>query len=122
MITVKNDIIKREDIKTLVDSFYDKVKADSLLGPVFSHLDWPHHLPVMYNFWSSMLLADQSYRGNPLQRHLNLAIDQTHFSRWLKLFHETVDEHFAGEKAEEVKMRSQSIAGVFQVKLGLQAT
>jgi hemoglobin len=122
MITVKNDIIKREDIKTLVDSFYDKVKADSLLGPVFSHLDWPHHLPVMYNFWSSMLLADQSYRGNPLQRHLNLAIDQTHFSRWLKLFHETVDEHFAGEKAEEVKMRAQSIAGVFQVKLGLQAT
>src|SRR5690349_12351488 len=95
---VKHDITQRDDIKTLVDRFYDKVKADLLLGPAFSHVDWPHHLPVMYDFWSSMLLGDQSYRGNPLQRHLPLAIDKSHFSQWLVLFKETVDENFAGDK------------------------
>jgi hemoglobin len=119
MTREKKDIEQRDDIKTLVDSFYDKVKNDALLGPVFSHLDWPHHLPVMYNFWSSMLLGDQTYRGNPLQKHLNLQIDQSHFNRWLTLFKQTVDEHFTGDRAEEVKMRAHSIAGIFQIKMGL---
>jgi hemoglobin len=119
MITEKKDIEQRGDIKTLVDNFYDKVKADPLLGPVFSHLDWPHHLPIMYDFWSSMLLGDQSYRGNPLQKHLDLPIDQSHFGRWLTLFKQTVDENFEGDRAEEVKMRADSIAGIFQLKMGL---
>jgi hemoglobin len=113
------DIVQREDIKIMVDKFYDKVKSDELLGPVFSHVDWPHHLPVMYNFWSSMLLGDQTYRGNPLQKHLPLPIDKKHFSRWLELFKKTIDENFSGEKAEEVKMRAESIASIFQLRMGL---
>jgi hemoglobin len=115
----KHDIVQRDDIQVMVDRFYEKVKADPLLGPVFSHVDWPNHLPVMYDFWSSMLLRDQTYRGNPLQRHLHLAIDTSHFGRWIELFMETVDESFEGEKAEEAKMRGQAIAAVFQVKMGL---
>jgi hemoglobin len=119
MTALKHDIAHRDDIKIMVDRFYEKVKADPLLGPVFSHVDWPNHLPIMYDFWSSMLLGDQTYRGNPLQRHLHLAIDKSHFGRWLELFKQTVDENFDGDKAEEAKMRGQSIAGVFQVKMGL---
>ena len=58
-------------------------------------------------------------KGNPLQSHLNLAIETKHFDQWLKLFKGTVDEHFIGEKAEETKIRAQAIAGVFQHKMGL---
>jgi hemoglobin len=115
----RQDILSRKDLITLVDSFYEKVKSDSLLGPVFGHVDWPKHLPVMYNFWCSMLLGEGSYTGNPLQNHLNLAIERSHFDRWLTLFNETVDEHFAGDRADETKMRAQAIAGVFQHKMGL---
>lgn len=113
------DIIDRTDIEVLVNSFYDKVKRDDLLLPVFSLVDWPHHLPIMYNFWSSILLGDQSYQGNPFQKHIHLTINSTHFNRWLELFTQTVDEHFAGFKADEVKSRAQSIAVVFQHKMGL---
>ncbi|HEY9489431.1 MAG TPA: group III truncated hemoglobin [Chryseosolibacter sp.] len=116
---MKTEITTREDIKVLVDKFYDKVQKDPLLAPVFSHVNWPHHLPIMYNFWSSMLLGDQSYRGNPLQKHLPLAIQGEHFDQWLKLFRETVNENFLGDKAEEVKMRAHSIAGIFQMRLGI---
>lgn len=115
----KTDIVDRNDVIKLVNTFYDKVKADPLIGPVFSHVDWPHHLPKMYDFWSSMLLGEQSYRGNPMQKHFPLPIKSEHFNRWLKLFHQTVDENFAGDKAEEVKMRSNSIASVFQYRMGL---
>ena len=113
------DIASREDIVRLVDSFYEKVKADELLAPKFQHLDWPKHLPVMYNFWSSMLLGDQSYQGNPFQKHISLSLQATLFDRWLNLFTQTIDEHFIGTKAEETKSRAQSIAGVWQHKLGL---
>ena len=113
------DITSREDIILLVNSFYDKVNQDDLLKPIFGHVDWPAHLPIMYNFWSSMLLGDQSYQGNPFQKHVHLAIDSSHFNRWLELFTQTVNENFAGFKAEEVKNRAQNIAGVFQHKMGL---
>lgn len=90
-----------------------------MLAPVFSHVDWPNHLPVMYDFWSSMLLGDRSYFGNPLQKHLPLKISTKHFEQWLLLFKATINEHFKGEKAEETKLRAESIAAVFQFKMGL---
>ncbi len=110
------DIITRTDIELLVNSFYERVRKDELLAPLFSHVDWPKHLPVMYNFWSSMLLGDQSYQGNPFQKHMPLAIDARHFEQWLALFTQTVDEHFTGEKADEVKSRARSIAALWQHK------
>jgi hemoglobin len=113
------DITDRKDIILLVDEFYEQVKADQLLGPVFSHLDWPKHMPTMYNFWSSMMFGDMSYQGNPFQKHLNLKIGPGHFKRWLELFIGTVDAHFLGPKATEIKDRAHSIASVFQHKLGL---
>lgn len=113
------DITARKDLVVLVNAFYDKVKSDALLGPVFSHVDWPRHLPVMYDFWCTLLLADGSYKGNPMQAHLHLPIERAHFTQWLNLFQETVDENFAGEKADEIKMRAQAIAGVLQHKMGL---
>ncbi len=116
---MKTDITTRDHIMTLVDNFYEKVRGDELLAPVFSHVDWPHHLPIMYNFWSSMLLGDQTYRGNPLQKHLPLPIEPQHFNRWLKLFRETVEENFSGAHAEEIVMRAESIAGIFQMRMGL---
>jgi hemoglobin len=113
------DIETREHVVLMVDRFYEKVKIDPLLGPVFSHVDWPNHLPTMHNFWSSMLLGDRSYLGNPLQKHLPLKISSEHFERWLQLFKATIDEHFKGDKAEETKMRAESIAAIFQYKMDL---
>jgi len=115
----KKDIETRAHIEILVNEFYKKVKSDALLAPVFGHVDWPHHLPIMYDFWSSMLLGDRSYQGNPLQKHLPLQIDNTHFERWLLHFKATVDSNFVGTKADETKMRVESIAAIFQFKMGL---
>lgn len=119
MDTVKKDIIHRDDAKLMVDNFYEKVKHDPLLAPVFAQVDWPHHLPIMYDFWSSMLLGDQTYTGNPLQKHLPLPLQREHFDQWLALFTKTIDETFSGEKAEEAKDRARNIAGIFQLKMGL---
>ncbi|HEY3406314.1 MAG TPA: group III truncated hemoglobin [Ohtaekwangia sp.] len=118
-MTEKNDIVSRKDIEMLVDRFYDRVQADPLLAPVFNHVNWNKHLPIMYSFWSSMLLGEGSYRGNPFQKHVMLSITGAHFGQWLSLFIHTVDELFAGGNAEEIKQRAGNIAHVFQQKMGL---
>ena len=108
------------DIQLLVDGFYTKVGQDALLGPVFNdfaHVDWPRHLPVMYDFWSSLLLGTTRYHGRPFPKHLPLPIAAPHFRRWLTLFEATVDDLFDGPKAEEAKVRARSIAALFEHRL-----
>ena len=113
------DIINRTDVELLVNSFYDKVRADSLLAPLFAHVDWPAHLPTMYHFWSFNLLGEAGYKGNIIQKHIPLSLNKSHFEQWLKLFNETVDFLFSGDKAEEAKSRAYSMAVVIQVKKGI---
>ena len=114
------DIATEADVRLLVDSFYAKVNQDALLDPVFNgfaQVDWPHHLPNMYDFWSGLLLGTSRYRGRPFPKHIPLPINATHFQRWVALFLATVDELFAGPTAEQAKLRGQSIAQLFEVRL-----
>lgn len=110
-----------DDIRLLVDTFYEKVRGDEILGPVFNEKinDWPSHLDKMYSFWQSILLNQFTYSGAPFPKHASLPVGQEHFQRWLTLFYETVDSLFSGSKAQEAKFRATRIADVFQVKLGL---
>lgn len=117
---MRKDIETRSDIESLVNTFYAKVQADTMLAPLFMHVNWEKHLPLMYNFWASMILGEQSYQGNPFQSHMALPLKAVHFNQWLSLFTATVDEKFSGSKADEIKTRAGSIAGVFQHKLNIQ--
>lgn len=117
---MKKEIVSPADIRQLVDAFYAKVREDDLLSGIFKDIirdDWPVHLEKMYRFWESLLLEAGSYHGNPLSKHIQLPVDKEHFDRWLKLFNETIDTHFAGEKAEEAKSRAAKIAVIFQFKI-----
>lgn len=116
------DIQTMKDVKQLVDRFYDKVNQDQLLSPVFNEIaqvDWQKHLPIMYNFWGSILLGTSSYSGQPFPKHMALPIKTEHFSRWMDLFLETIDENFKGPKAEEAIQRAHTIALIFQSRMGL---
>ncbi len=83
-----------ENIRTLVYAFYDRVRADALLGPVFDAVlagRWDDHLPKMVVFWSSLVLGQKGYRGNVQQAHQPLdGVEPHHFSHWLYLFLDTV--------------------------------
>ncbi len=114
------DIENIDDIKKMVNTFYDKVNKDVLLSPVFNDVakvDWPHHLPTMYNFWEMLLLDGDNYRGNPFQKHIPLPVSPAHFQNWIKLFIQTVDELFTGNKAEMAKTKARTIAQIFEIRL-----
>ncbi|WP_276499793.1 group III truncated hemoglobin [Pontibacter litorisediminis] len=118
----KKDIETEEDIKLLVDTFYGFVNEDELLSPVFNsfaQINWQQHLPIMYNFWSSLLFGSMAYKGQPFPKHLRLPIQQEHFERWVVLFTQTIAVLFDGPKAEEAKYKAKSIARIFQMRMGL---
>jgi len=118
------DIRNRNDISAFVDLFYDKVRLDTKLGPVFSGAitgDWQPHLDKMYSFWDSLLFGVAGFSGNPFAKHVPLAIGQEHFDQWLVLFDETIDSLFFGPVASEAKNRARLIAKIFVSRLdGMQ--
>jgi hemoglobin len=116
----KTNILQVDDIKLLVDCFYNKVREDQLLAPIFYQRigdNWAAHLEKMYRFWQTVLLGEHTYYGSPFAPHANLPVNKNHFDRWLSLFIETIDEHFSGEKAEEAKWRAERMAEMFHYKI-----
>ena len=117
---MKNDIETRSDIDDLMNRFYGRAIGDETIGYIFTdvaHLDLEHHLPVIGDFWETLLFGTGNYQRhgrNPLQVHAQLnqksPLTAKHFRRWLELFREAVDESFAGERAEFAKVRAEAIA------------
>lgn len=118
------DIQSREDIELLIKSFYSKVKKDDIIGFIFNDIakvNWEHHLPIIFDFWETLLLDAASYRKNAMEVHYTLnrkvPLEETHFRRWLNLFSETVDDLFTGRIATMAKTKAKSIASLMQFKM-----
>jgi hemoglobin len=107
----------RADLRALVDEFYRRLLADVRIAHLFERLDLDVHLPILVDFWSMMLLGEDSYRRNAFEKHVSLAIEDGHFDVWLGHWSATIDALFAGEKAEVAKVRARSVASIFRSKL-----
>ena len=81
----------------LTERFYEHVKADALLGPVFAHMgaDHPAHVAA---FLAEVLGGPTTYSeqhgGHPhmIRQHLNKHLTQAMRRRWVALLLETADE------------------------------
>jgi hemoglobin len=114
------DISNIDDIKLLVNTFYEKVQHDDLIGPIFNQKmigRWPEHLEKMYRFWQTILLEEHTYSGTPFPPHKHLPVNQSHFDRWMEIFTVTVDNLFVGKLAEEAKVRAANMAYMFNYKI-----
>lgn len=119
-MSAKPELLTVEDIKLLVDSFYNKVRQNPALAPVFDERikdNWSVHLEKMYRFWQTVLLEEHTYFGSPFVPHADLPVDESHFAEWMELFTQTVNELFTGEKAKEAIWRAGKMAEMFQFKL-----
>jgi hemoglobin len=121
---MKKDIQGIDDIKVLVDRFYQLVVKDPVIGYIFTEsikVNWERHLPVMYSFWENTLFYTGGYSGNPMMIHQRMhqliKLTSEQFDRWTMLFCATVDTLFNGEKAELAKQRAVSIATIMKIKI-----
>jgi hemoglobin len=123
-IEPRPDIVGRDDIETLVNTFYVGVRQDEVLGFIFdevAQIQWEAHLPKMYAFWETVLFGTGGYQGNPLAAHAKLVpmteMGRTQFDRWLVVFRATVDQLFAGERAEHIKRAAEDMANVIYSRI-----
>ncbi len=118
------DIQSRKDIELLMTAFYEKVKNDDAIGFIFNDIarvNWDHHIPIICDFWETLLLDAASYKKNAMEVHyiLNRKVpfQEIHFEQWLKFFFETVDQLFSGKIANMAKTKAKSIAALMQFKM-----
>lgn len=118
------DITSRQNIEYLLTKFYERAFADDVIGFIFTEvtkLDLNVHLPIIANFWDDLLLGTHHYNGNPIRVHKIIdrqsELNENQFVRWLMLWQITIDENFAGPKAEEAKQRAEGIARIMLIKI-----
>ncbi|WP_284651684.1 group III truncated hemoglobin [Flavobacterium terrisoli] len=118
------DIQNQDDLYLLVDEFYKKLLADDTISYIFTDvvkIKIEEHLPILVTFWSQAILGTGGYTKNLTQIHLDINAKEhltpELFKIWLNHFYNTVDEHFKGEKAEQIKTQALSIATIMQIKI-----
>lgn len=84
-------------LKRLTTRFYEHVKVDSLLAPIFAHMgaDHPAHVATFLGevLGGSPAYSEQ-YGGHPhmIKQHLNRHLTQEQRRRWVGLLLDTADE------------------------------
>ena len=118
------DLDSRENIERFVDLFYQRMLADEQLAPIFvdvAGIDLAVHLPHIKDYWCKLLLGEKRYQRHTMDIHRQLhgrrPLEAADFDRWLAFFTATVDENFAGERAERAKQVAASIAANMQKSL-----
>lgn len=114
--------LDRPALAILVDTFYDAVRRDALLGPVFAGMiaagGWDHHKVRMVAFWSTAMLGAREFRGNVFGKHQALPqLTPAHFARWLALFEATCDALFAPADADALVAAARGMARGLQIGL-----
>jgi len=119
-----HDLRNRADLAVLIEEFYTRAFADPFIGPIFTDvakMDLTHHLPIMCDFWESVLFDAGAYRRNALAMHAAIdarrPLTEAHFERWLVLWRQTVDDGFTGEVAERAKAQAERIAASIRRRL-----
>jgi hemoglobin len=112
--------VDEASIRILVHTFYDRVRADTLIGPIFEARveNWPEHLEKLCDFWSNVVLRTRRYDGRPMQKHLRLPLEEAHFDRWLELFRVAVAEIMPPAAGAIFIDRANRIADSFEMGIG----
>ena len=116
-----DDQIDEAALARLIPAFYDRVRTDAEIGPLFNEAveDWPAHLEKLVAFWSSVMLTTGRYKGSPVAEHLKhkAHITPAMFDRWLAIWTATTDELMPPAAAAALQAKAARIAESLQLAL-----
>lgn len=119
------DITDRTDVEALLRRFYGQILVDDVLGEPFAQVrdvnGLDSHIPLMTDFWETVLFHAGLYRGSPLPAHLSVhertPLAGRHFVRWLSTWVATIDQMYRGPMAHRAKTEAARIAWAMHRKL-----
>jgi len=120
----RKDIGNRQDIEVFIKHFYERVVLDDTIGMIFTQvvkMDWEHHIPVIIDFWETILLDNPVYANNAMEVHYHInqifPLKKEHFDAWLIIFNSTLEAMYEGPVTELAKKRAAGIAAVMQFNM-----
>ena len=121
---MKKDVSNRDDLHLIVTEFYKKLLVNKEIKHFFEKFQdktvLDKHLTTLVDFWDNILFYTGTYNKNAMQPHILLhqkkPFTKVHFETWLKLFNQSIDDHFHGENAAVLKNRALSIATIMRIK------
>lgn len=121
---MKTDITDKEDIIIVIDHFYNKILSNKTIGHFFTEvvkIQIDHHIPIMYDFWESVLLDGNTYKGNPMLKHIAidkiLPLEAHHFNVWIQEWNASVDLHYSGPIADQAKQKAKMMKDLILYKI-----
>lgn len=113
-IPLSHPLVDRVFISALVRDFYDRIRSDVRLGPIFASEirgDWEPHLEKMTDFWCSVILKNGAYSGRPVPAHVKLKqVREEDFDIWLGHFRRTVADRCPPDVGAVFVGRAERIA------------
>lgn len=110
---IKTDINNRNDIEKFIITFYENVKLDTVIGIIFNEIfpiRWEHHIPLITDFWESILFNNPVYKHNAMAIHFSLnkiyPLQQKHFDSWLNIFNSTINTMYKEPVCDLAKKES----------------
>ena len=121
---MKGDIQDRADIRKLVTAFYERLLKDEDFKHIFlgvMQVDMLAHIDTLMDFWESTLFQAGKYKGDTVEAHLEVhyqhRLNTAHFSKWLEVFNETVNDLFEGSIATQAKQKAAALATIIRLKI-----
>ena len=118
------DILTRQDIELLVDSFYDQAIVHPEIAHYFTGVVAQHfksHKVRICDFWDDIIFHGIKYGGNPMLVHLKMhatkSLTPLAFKIWLSLWEKTVNNYFTGSNAETAISKAKQISMLMQLKI-----
>lgn len=113
--------VTTDEIRVMVERFYEHARDDELLGPVFAERvqDWDTHYDTMTRFWSSAVLRAGTYAGRPIEKHRIEGLTAQHFVNWVHRFSHVVEREFGPQRAQVFIELSRRMAVSIAMRIGV---
>lgn len=118
--------ITRENLETLVTTFYHRAMKDDLIGDYFTlelgedinNFEWVRHIDILVDFWASVFMDDPEYTSDPYGPHFTIVgLQEKDFVRWVQLFSQASEEIYVDEVAKSFQHKAKEYAQEFMTRL-----
>jgi hemoglobin len=118
-LEVNGIVFAHEDFFRVVDDFYTRIQHDPVLQVPFRSVhDWPDHIKRLTHFWW-VRFGGKPYLFNhykPVAKHFFAGFNRDFLTRWLFIFHQTLDTHLKPDQAALWKAVSERMGEALTMK------
>lgn len=125
MVEPQRDVESRDDLRAIVDRFYEMAyRDDELLRHIFedvAQLDLPVHIPIVVDFWEKVIFRTGTYNRGAYAPHevlhQQVPLGEQEFAHWLATWEAAINSLYQGPTADRMIARGHNFADAWKKRL-----